>query len=224
MEFNDCLFGRRTIRNFTNEPVSENTIRDIVNAAIHAPSACNFAAWKYIVVTNETPNKDKLRNPLILKAPYGILVVYRNDLFVTGRVLGDYIQSAAAAIENMLLYITSVGLGGCWICGLPKARTLKKAFQIPDNFDIIGYVAFGHPHVGNESSKAAMIYHYGDEKNYQAHMRRYSIDQVLCKDRFSIVDGDCTHTKYPTRIKLLLQNWKASIDRIRWKYHLYRRE
>ena len=224
MEFNECLFGRRTIRNFTDEPVPENTIRDIVNAAIHAPSACNFAAWKFIVVTNDTPNKDKLRNPLILKAPYGILVVYRNDLFVTGRVLGDYIQSAAAAIENMLLYITSVGLGGCWICGLPSAKMLKKTFLIPDNFDIIGYVAFGHPHVGNESSKDAMIYHYGDEKNFKAHKRRYSIDQVICKDKFSIVEGDCTHTKYPTRTKKLLQEWKNRIYWIRWKLHLYRRK
>ena len=127
MEFNDCLFGRRTIRSFTNESVSEETIRGIINAAIHAPSACNFAAWKFIVITNSTPNKDKLRNPIALKAPYGILVVYRNDLYVTGRVLGDYIQSAAAAIENMLLYITSVGLGGCWICGLPRASVLKKS-------------------------------------------------------------------------------------------------
>ena len=89
MDFKECLLCRRSIRNFTNEPVTEETIRSIINAAIHAPSACNFAAWKFIVITNDTPEKKVLRNPLALKAPYGILVVYRNDLFVTGHVLGD---------------------------------------------------------------------------------------------------------------------------------------
>lgn len=211
MEFNDCLFGRRTIRNFTNEPVSEEIIRGIINAAIHAPSACNFAAWKFIVITNATPGKDKLRNPIALKAPYGILVVYRNDLYVTGRVLRDYIQSAAAAIENMLLYITSVGLGGCWICGLPKSSVLKKVFKIPRNFDVIAYVAFGHPLVGNESSKNAMLYHYGNEQNFKAHKRRFSVDR------------DCTYTKYPKMVQLIRQYLKSTVDRIRWKYHLYRK-
>ena len=223
MDFSDCLLGRRTIRNFTNEPVSEETIHGIINAAIHAPSACNFAAWKFIVITDKTPGKEKLRNPIALRAPYGILVVYRNDLYVTGRVLGDYIQSAAAAIENMLLYIASVGLGGCWICGLPKVSVLKKAFNIPHNFDVIAYVAFGHPLVGNESSKAAMLYHYGNEQNFKAHKRRYSVEQVMCKDAFSVVDGDCTHTKYPQKHNLMKQHLKSFIDKIRWKCHLYRK-
>ena len=221
MNLNECLLNRRTIRNFTNSPVSDEMIRGIINAAIHAPSACNFAAWKFIVVTNTTPGKDKLRNPIALRAPYGILVTYRNDLYVTGRVLGDYIQSAAAAIQNMLLYITSVGLGGCWICGLPKVPVLRKAFNIPRNFDVIAYVAFGHPHVGNENSKAAMQYHYGTVQDFKVHKRRYSVDQVMCRDHFAVVDGDCTHTNYPRKphlTKLRLMNF---INRIRHKYHLY---
>ena len=218
MEFFDCLFGRRSIRNFTNESVSEDTIHDIINAAIHAPSACNFAAWKFIVITKGTPNREVLRNPLALRAPCGILVVYRNDLYVTGRVLKDYIQSASAAIQNMLLYITSIGLGAVWICGLPKASKLKKAFNIPKNFDVIGYVALGHPKVGNESSKAAMIYHYGDEETFRAHKRRYSVDQVMCKDSFTIVDGDCTHTKYPNRMKLLKHRCREYASQLKRKY------
>ena len=220
MDFNECLLSRRSIRNFTDEKVSEDTIRCIINAAIHAPSACNFAAWKYILITNDTPNKDKLRNPLALKAPYGILVVYRNDLYVTGRVLGDYIQSAAAAIQNMLLYITSIGLGACWICGLPEESILKKAFHVPDNFDVIAYVAFGHPLTGNESSRGDMIYHYGDEDSFKKHKRRFSVEQVLCKDVFTVVDGDCTHTKYPTKINLKWKKFKSSVGRILVRFHL----
>ena len=203
MELNECLFTRRSIRNFTKEPVSEETIREIINAAIFAPSACNFQAWKFILITDDTENNKVLRNPIALKAPYVLLVLYRNDLYVTGRVLHDYVQSAAAAIQNMLLYIHSIGLGGVWICGLPDVKVLKKAFGIPANFDIVGYVAFGHPLKGNENDRKAMEYHYGNEEAFREHKRRFSVDQVMCRDAFQVVDGDCTHTRYPSKIDLL---------------------
>lgn len=199
MDFKECMLTRRSIRNFTDEPVSNDVIRDIINAAIYAPSACNFAAWKYILITKDSPNRDAIKNTIALKAPYGFLVCYRNDMEVTGKVRYDYIQSAAASVQNMLLYINAIGLGACWICDLPSDKGLRKAFSIPSNFDIVCYVAFGHPHVGNESTEAQMKEHYGDIKSFKARKRRYSIDQVLCLDMFKIADGDVTSAKYPTK-------------------------
>lgn len=220
MEFKECLFGRRSIRNFTKESIPEEIIREIINAGIFAPSACNFEAWKFILITDETANKKVLRNPIALNAPYVLLVVYRNDLYVTGRVLHDYIQSAAAAIQNMLLYIHSIGLGGVWICGLPDVKVLRRTFGIPSNFDIIGYVAFGHPDKGNENNKGAMIYHYGDEESFKEHKRRFTVNQVLCRDTFQTVDGDCTHTRYPTKVELVRKQIKEK--RTEWKKKLKR--
>ena len=205
MEFKECLYSRRSIRNYSNKKVSEKTIEDIINAAIHAPSACNFAAWKFIVINDKNKDKSVFENQVVKEAPYGILVTYRNDLYVTGRAYDDYVQSASAAIENMLLYINSIGLGGCWVCGLPKEKIIKKTFGIPKNFDVIAYVAFGYPLKDNENSKKAIEYHYGNKKDYSDHKRRYTLDQVICKNKFEIVDGDCTHTKYPSK-KLLLKN------------------
>ena len=187
MEVKDCLLSRRSIRIFTDETVTEDCIRDIVNAGIHAPSACNFAAWKFILISPDTPGEIRkaMENKIAIDAPYGLLVTYRNDLYVSGRVFGDYIQSAAAAIENMLLYINSIGLGACWLCGIPK------------NFSVIGYVAFGHPDKDNIATQWQMTYHYGDEKSFRKHNPRYSIEQVLCKDGFIKVPNDCTETSYP---------------------------
>ena len=198
MEFKECLLNRRSIRYFTDETISEETIREIVNAAIYAPSACNFAAWKYILFKSDTPNREAIKNTIALKAPYGFLVCYRNDMDVTGRVRYDYIQSAAASVQNMLLYINSIGLGACWICDLPDDKEMKKAYSIPANFDIVCYVAFGHPVVNNEASEYEMKYHYGDVKSFKERKRRYSIDQVLCNDTFRVVANDVTFAKYPT--------------------------
>lgn len=218
MDFKECMLTRRSIRKFTDEPVSEETIRDIINAAIYAPSACNFAAWKFILFTRTTPNRLAINNKIALNAPYGILVTYRNNLYVTGRKHGDYIQSAAASVQNMLLYINSIGLGACWICDIPEDKVLRKAYDIPNNFDVICYVAFGHPQSGPGSTEQQMNYHYGDEKSFRERKRRYSIDQVLCKDHFSITDNDVTFAKYPNS----WQNTKNIIARILKKLHLYK--
>ena len=215
MEFKECLFSRRSIRKFNNKKVSDKTIREIINAAIYAPSACNFEAWKYIVVKIDTINREELVNPIALNAPYGILVVYRNDLYVTGRMYNDYYQSAAASIQNMLLYINSIDLGGVWICGLPKPSVIKKAFNIPKNFDVIGYIAFGHyDKEDSQNTKREMVYHYGDEKSFKEHKRRYTVDQVMCKDSFYKVDGDCTYTKYPTKNNLITRKAKNKIKKV----------
>lgn len=217
MEFNECLLTRRSIRNFTDEKVSEDTIREIINAAIYAPSACNFAAWKFILITKETPRRDGIINKIALKAPYGFLVTYRNDLLVTGHKHKDYIQSASAAVQNMLLYINSIGLGACWICDIPKCKELRKVFSIPSNFDVICYVAFGHPQKKSESTEKQMVYHYGDIKSFKERKRRYTIDQVLCHDAFEVVDKDVTHANYPTR----MLNMKIKTINILRKLHLY---
>lgn len=214
MEFTECLFSRRSIRNFTDEKISEEMIREIVNAGIYAPSACNFAAWKFILVEKENERRAVFRNRVIQNAPYGLLVTYRNDIYVSGRIHGDYIQSAAAAIQNMLLYITSVGLGAVWVCDLPKDRRIRKAFGIPGNFDTVGYIAFGHPKTGDENSMKAMIYHYGDEASFQAHKRRYTLDQVLCRNCFTVTEADCTTARYPTRMKMLRRKVGSLVRRL----------
>lgn len=218
MDFKECMLTRKSIRKFTDEPVSEEIIRDIINAAIYAPSACNFAAWKYIIITKESPNRKAISNKIALNAPYGILVTYRNNMYVTGRKHGDYIQSAAASVQNMLLYINSIGLGACWICDIPKDAQLRKVFNIPSNFDVICYVAFGHPQEGTGSTEQQMNYHYGDVKSFKERKRRYSIDQVLCKDSFVITENDVTFAKYPDA----WQNTKNKIAAILRKLHLYK--
>ena len=220
MEFNECLFSRRSIRNFSNKKISNETIKDIINAGIYAPSACNFEAWKFIIIDENNKEKDRLENPLIKNAPYGIIVTYRNDLFVTGRKYKDYYQSSAAAIQNMLLYINSIGLGAVWICGLPKAKKIKKAFNIPKNFDIIACIAFGYPLKGNENSIKAINYHYGNERDFKQHKRRYTLEQVMCSNTFTTIEGDCTYAKYPKRKTLIKQLYKNKFRKIKRKLRI----
>ena len=51
MEFENVLFSRRSVRRFQDRQVPEELLEKILTAGLYAPSACNFQAWKFIVLT-----------------------------------------------------------------------------------------------------------------------------------------------------------------------------
>ncbi len=145
MDFLDVINSRRSIRNFTSEPVSKDLIAKMIETAVKAPSACNVQGWQFIVVDGEEIKQklvDHGGSIVIKNAPVGILVLYDNRTENTEYY--DFIQSAAAGIENLLLAATYYGLGSCWLCHLPTKRQLRKIFSIPSYFDPIAYVLLGH--------------------------------------------------------------------------------
>ncbi len=146
MELNEAIKNRRSIRKFSNQSIDNSLIEKIIEAGHWAPSHCNTQAWRFIVVKNEQIKKEMVAAggaPTIKYAPMGILVLYED--VSENLEYQDYIQSAAAAIQNMLLTAHSLGLGGCWICHLPPKKTLRKIFSIPKNFNPIAYVLLGYP-------------------------------------------------------------------------------
>lgn len=68
MEFTECLVSRRSIRNYSDEVISEDVIRNVLEAGMFAPSACNFQAWMLIVIKDEGKRK-ALKNVITSKAP-----------------------------------------------------------------------------------------------------------------------------------------------------------
>ncbi|MBW2989710.1 nitroreductase family protein [Candidatus Woesearchaeota archaeon] len=145
MELTEAIYGRRSVRRFIKKDIEPEKLRKIISAGTFAPSACNIQGWKFIVVDNQRL-KERLVNKgtieFIKFAPIGILVLYDN---VSGNPdYEDYIQSASAAIQNMILTSHSLGIGSCWICHLPSKKSLRKLFHIPSCYDPIAYVALGY--------------------------------------------------------------------------------
>ncbi|MDO5424831.1 MAG: nitroreductase family protein [Eubacteriales bacterium] len=198
MNFEECLYSRRTVRKYEDRNISEEELNEILKAGMYAPSACNFQAWKFIVIDDQS-KKELLENPIINGAPICVMVVYRNDLYVSGREHFDYIQSASAAIENILLCAHNRGVGCCWICHYPDEEKVRKAFHIPDNFAVVGCIAMGYPLIGEENSKQNMEYHYGNEKDFLQHKRRFTPEQVICRNQFAHIENDCCDAKYPDK-------------------------
>ncbi|MCF8111494.1 MAG: nitroreductase family protein [Desulfobacteraceae bacterium] len=83
MELNETIKQRRSIRKFTNDPVSEAQIGDLLEAARLAPSGSNLQPWRFVIVRSE--EKKKELDPVTpykfaLKAP--VLFVCCADLSV----------------------------------------------------------------------------------------------------------------------------------------------
>lgn len=146
MDILDMLGKRRSVRRFKPDPIPQDDLMTILQAGHAAPSACNRQNWKFIVIDDGTM-KNKLVEygaaVFIKNAPAGILVLYDNR---TQNVeYSDHIQSGAAAIQNMLIAASSIGIGTCWVCQLPPKRQLRKMLDIPWHMDPIAYVAMGYP-------------------------------------------------------------------------------
>ena len=146
MDILEILGRRRSIRRFKPDPVPKDILMKILSAGQMAPSACNKQNWKFIVIDDETVMQtltDMGAAIFIKKAPVGILVLY--DSRTQNIEYSDHIQSAAAAIQNMLLAASELGIGSCWVCHLPPKRQLRKLLDIPWYFDPIAYVPMGYP-------------------------------------------------------------------------------
>ena len=147
MELEQVIKTRRSVRKFSEKKITKEVLEKIIEAGQYAPSHCNTQDWKFIFIDNpKIKNKifDNGGSFVIRDAPYGILVVY-NTAQTDNIEYQDWIQSSSAAIQNMLLTIHSLGLGGCWICHLPKKKTLNKILNIKKPHTPIGYIALGYP-------------------------------------------------------------------------------
>jgi nitroreductase len=144
-DFLNIINSRRSVRNFTKEPVSKELIAKIIEIAAKAPSACNVQGWQFIAIDSEEIKQklvDHGGSIVIKNASVGILALYDNRTKNTE--YHDNIQSAAAGIENLLLAATYCGLGSCWLCHLPTKRQLRKIFSIPSYYDPIAYILLGY--------------------------------------------------------------------------------
>jgi len=109
----NSIFTRRSIRHYTNEPISAHSIQQIIKAAMHAPSAYNQQPWEFIVITDSNLLShiatQSAHAYMVKNAPVAILLCINND-FAKHK---DYaIQDCSAATQNMLIEIQALGLGG----------------------------------------------------------------------------------------------------------------
>jgi nitroreductase len=148
MEFKDVVRMRRSVRKFTEQPVTEEQLAALLEAAMAAPSAGNAQPWRFIVVDD----KDTLAavpaiHPyaaMAASAPLAVLVC--GDLSAE-KYPGFWVQDCAAAVQNMLLAAVDAGLGAVWTGIYPeqeRVRQFSAMFGLPEHVVPLALVVAGH--------------------------------------------------------------------------------
>jgi nitroreductase len=149
MEAFDAIFGRRSVRSFTDQPVDDALVTRLLQAAMSAPSAGNEQPWHFLVITDRelldaVPDFHPYAE-MLHEAPLAILVCGDERL---EHFKGFWVQDCAAATENLLLAAHASGLGAVWlgIHPVPERETgLRRLFGIPEDVTPFALVALGHP-------------------------------------------------------------------------------
>jgi nitroreductase len=147
----DVINTRRSVRKWRTDPVSEADIRDILEAAMNAPSAGNEQAWQLIVLTGSALDGYLAANGNVAKgAPVGILVCGDKK---AQKYDGFFPQDCAAATQNILLAVHTKGLGGVWTTVFPtNVDAVRKLLGLPEDIVPFSFVPFGYPDMKAEKA------------------------------------------------------------------------
>ena len=149
MEIYEAITTRRSIRKYTAEAVPADLVKELLVAAMSAPSASNLQPW-YFVVVNERPQLDALTTVLpygqmLKEAPLAIVVCGDCQRQVTE---GFWVQDCSAATQNILLTAHARGLGAVWLGVYPRAervQDIRRLLGLPDQVTPLCVVSLGYP-------------------------------------------------------------------------------
>ena len=150
MEVRSCILKRRSIRKFKQLDVSNEIIRDLLECAMAAPSACNKQPWEFYVIKNPTllEKVKQIGKYTNFNSPCVIIVCGNRERTLSKRENDFFIQDCSAAIENILLGATELGLGSCW-CGIvpqiDRMAQAKEFLSLEDNIIPFALVYIGYP-------------------------------------------------------------------------------
>jgi nitroreductase len=140
------IFARRSIRQYTDQPVGEADIASLLEAGMAAPSAMNKRPWHLVAVT------DKQVIQAIAQSPPYDRVLARAPLVIV--VCGDpsvsswWLQDCTLATQNILVAAAGLGLGGVFLgCHDKPEREgpIRRALGIPDEIGMASILCIGHP-------------------------------------------------------------------------------
>ena len=148
MDVFEAIATRYSVRGYKADPVDDDTLRRVLEAARRAPTAANRQAFRLIVVHTrgrETELSRVYGRPWFLQAPLLVCVVAvpgeawrRSDDKPYDEV------DATIAMDHLVLAATALGLGTCWIAAFDPAAA-REVLGLPDDVEPIAFTPLGYP-------------------------------------------------------------------------------
>jgi nitroreductase len=150
MDFYDVIRTRRSVRKYRHDPIPEEVLRRVLDAARIAPSGSNRQPTRLIVVQDQARKWELV--PLchdqgfVATAPVVVIACGRNLRYSRGEWMGDYsmLVDVSIAVDHLTLAARAEGLGTCWI-GSFNGPLLKEAFSLPEDYQVVALTPLGYP-------------------------------------------------------------------------------
>ena len=141
MDALEAIRKRRSVREYTGEPIPREDLETIVDAGRLAATGSNKQPWEFIVITEQTMI-ERLKVAARWMDKAGAIIA-----LVMDPASRWWVEDGAAAVENMLIASTALGYGSCWLEGytLPKEDEFKKLLGIPNEKRLLTLVPIGVP-------------------------------------------------------------------------------
>ena len=148
METIQAIMTRRSIRAWTNEPVTKKERRAILAVAMNAPSAADARPWHFVTIDDPAViNQFTNMGGTEMLAESTFMVLVCGD--VSKEVYpGFWPQDCSCAAQNMQLAAHDLGLGCVWIAVYPleeRVQTCRRILEIPESITPFALLAMGVP-------------------------------------------------------------------------------
>lgn len=145
----ETILTRRSIRRFNPRPVQDRDVKELLRAAMAAPSAGDERPWHFVVI-NERRLLERIPElhphaAMCSTAAGAILLCAEPQL---EKHAGYWVQDLAAATQNVLLAAHALGLGAVWVGVHPRPErevALRQLLGIPEHIVPFALVPFGDP-------------------------------------------------------------------------------
>jgi len=197
----EVLLRRRSCRKFApRSRIPDGDIRRLVAAGAHAPCGNNSQNVRFLVVTDpeEVKRLGAVKTPRVLTMNASAwIVVFTDQKAHSGYPDHEHViwsklwtQNAAAAVQNILLMATAMGLGSCWISFVPEMNRTRltsgadirselfKDYDVPEHYAVRGLVLLGKPRKTDGAG-----YPVGDERHGGRTVRRLPAEAYMIKRR-----------------------------------------
>lgn len=147
MDFLKLAEERYSVRSFQDKKLPDDVIDKIIKAGHLAPTGCNYQPQRILVI-NSDESIEKLRKctKCHFFAPTAMLVCYNKGECWERKYDGATCEIIDASIvtTHMMLEAHSIGVGCTWVMHFDPGA-MKKAFNIPDNYEAVALLVMGYP-------------------------------------------------------------------------------
>jgi nitroreductase len=146
----DVIRERRSVRVYKSDPIPEESILRVLEAARLAPSGKNLQPWKFVVVQDVELKKRlaKASNQQDFIADAPLIIVACGFPDECYRTMGRYMKSwpvdVTIALEHLILQAQEEGLGTCWI-GSFEEEEVKSLLDVPEHVKVLALTPLGYP-------------------------------------------------------------------------------